>query len=59
MTGPGPAVAPGASVRLPLAGVTGWEPGDREAIVFWWPPRPGATPEERAAAVRQLVVPIG
>jgi hypothetical protein len=31
-----PSVAPGATVRIPYSGISGYQAGRKEAIVFWW-----------------------
>jgi hypothetical protein len=47
---------PNATVRIPYDGVTGYAPGARDAVVFWWYAAPTPTGELAADSVRSVVV---
>lgn len=51
-----PTLAPGETIRIPYAEIAGYEPGDKEAIVFWWMSEPDAGGSYRILREGDLVV---
>lgn len=51
-----PILAPGETVHIPYAEMAGYEPGDQEAIVFWWMSEPDAAGSYRIVREGELVV---
>lgn len=51
-----PTLAPGETVRIPYAEIAGYEPSDKEAIVFWWTSEPDAGGSYRILREGDLVV---
>ena len=51
-----PTLAPGEMVLIPYAQIARYEPGDKEAIVFWWMSEPDATGSHRIVREGELVV---
>jgi hypothetical protein len=51
-----PTLAPGETVRIPYAEIARYEPGDKEAIVFWWMSEPDAGGSYRILREGDLVV---
>jgi len=47
-------VAPDSTVRVPYGEITGYRPGSKEAVVYWWRAVPGPT-GLRADSVRSTV----
>jgi hypothetical protein len=47
-------VAPDSTVSVPYREITGYRPGSREAVVYWWRAVPGPT-GPRADSVRTIV----
>jgi hypothetical protein len=51
-----PTLAPGETIRILYTEIAGYEPGDREAIVFWWTSEPDAEGGYRILREGDLVV---
>jgi len=53
-----PSLDPGASASLPYTGISGYVPGRREAIVWWWEAMPGAGRGRVPGPLHYLVLPL-
>lgn len=51
-----PTLAPGETVSIPYAQIARYEPGDKEAIVYWWMSEPDAAGGYRIVREAKLVV---
>jgi hypothetical protein len=50
------AIATGRTASVPYGEITGYAPGAREAIVYWWHLVPGAQATSRPDSVRSVLV---
>lgn len=51
-----PVLAPGETLRIPYTELGGYDPGDTEAIVYWWESRPDGNGGYRVVREDEAIV---
>jgi hypothetical protein len=51
-----PVLAPGETLRIPYAELGGYDPGDTEAIIYWWESRPDGNGGYRVVGDDETIV---